>query len=588
MVERCDRSNLPTFFIPVLYRSQLSGLLVRNSVLNNPLTWIFVAIFIYFIAIPVDIMEVDSAQYYSMAVEMLNKGEYLEFTDRGKPYLDKPPFIFWISGLFFSIFGISEFAFKFPSILFSVLGIYACYRLARLYYNKETAQLAALILATTQGYYHFNNDVRTDTYLTNSVIASVWLIAEFLSNRNFRYCLGGFFFAGIAMLAKGPMGLVSPILAFGTHILFKGNWRVLLRWEWLAGICTTGLVISPMLIGLYHQFDLHPELMVNGKTGVSGLRFYFWEQSFGRITGENVWKNDTGPFFFVHNLAWSFLPWSIGIFGAFLLLIKQIFCERRLLFTEKKEWITWGGFLLPFIALSLSKYKLPHYIYVTFPFAAIIAADYLIGLKNRNSLLFRRINGLQYAVMAAAWIFTLLVVGWFFPLENWLLVFVALVGIVGLIGSGFYVFKNQLNRFVFISLLTSFTVNVILAAHFYPSILEYQASGKAGAFALKNNLPLNRLYVLDANARALDVYTQHVQIEVDEQKLQQIWKQDSINGLYVFTNKNGLDRLKYSGWKLDTLYRAQAYSVTILTMNFGNPTTRQNVLNRGYIFKLSK
>jgi 4-amino-4-deoxy-L-arabinose transferase-like glycosyltransferase len=533
-------------------------------------------------------MEVDSAQYYSMAVEMLKKGEFLEFTDRGKPYLDKPPFIFWISGLFFSLFGISEFAFKLPSILFSVIGIYSCYRLARLYYSRETAQLAALILATTQGYYHFNNDVRTDTYLTNSVIASVWLIAEFLSSRKLLYCVGGFFFAGIAMLAKGPMGLVSPILAFGTHILLKANWRVLWRWEWLVGICVTGLVISPMLIGLYRQFDLHPELIVNGKTGISGLRFYFWEQSFGRITGENVWRNDTGPFFFVHNLAWSFLPWSIGIFGAFFLLIKHVMKQPLKLVKERAEWISWGGFLLPFIALSFSKYKLPHYIYVTFPFAAVIAADYFIRLKDKSDLIFRRINIVNYIVLGAAWLFALLIVGWFFPLRNWLLILVAFVGIAGLIWSGFYEFESPFKRFLFISLLCSFSVNAIMAAHFYPSILEYQASGKAGAFALEHKLPLNRLFVLETNARALDVYTEHVQTEVDEQKLQQIWERDSLSGLYVFTNKNGLERLRNAGWTMDTLFKAPAYSVTILTMNFGNPNTREKVLNRGYIFKLSK
>jgi 4-amino-4-deoxy-L-arabinose transferase-like glycosyltransferase len=533
-------------------------------------------------------MEVDSAQYYSMAVEMLNKGEFLEFTDRGKPYLDKPPFIFWVSGLFFSIFGISEFAFKLPSILFSILGIYSCYRFARLYYSNETALLAALILATTQGYYHFNNDVRTDTYLTNSVVASVWLIAEFLSNRKLLYCLGGFFFAGIAMLSKGPMGLVSPILAFGTHILFKGNWRVLWRWEWVVGICTTALVISPMLIGLYRQFDLHPELMVNGKTGVSGLRFYFWEQSFGRITGENVWKNDTGPFFFVHNLAWSFLPWSLGIFGAFVLLLKTAFKQPQNLVRARAEWITWGGFLLPFIALSFSKYKLPHYIYVTFPFAAVIAADYFIQLRSKSEILFKRLTITHYIILGAAWLFALLIVGWFFPLNNALLILVAFVGIAGLIWSGFYAFAHPFNRFVFISLLSSFSVNAIMATHFYPSILEYQASGKAGKFALENNIPLERLYVLDANARALDVYTEHVQTEVDEQKLQQMWEQDSLNGLYVFTNKNGLDRLRNAEWQIDTIYKAPAYSVTILTMNFGNPNTRDKVLNRGYIFKLSK
>jgi hypothetical protein len=127
-----------------------------------------------------------------------------------------------------------------------------------------------------------------------------------------------------------------------------------------------------------------------------------------------------------------------------------------------------------------------------------------------------------------------------------------------------------------------------MAAHFYPSILEYQASGKAGKFALENNIPLERLYVLDANARALDVYTEHVQTEVDEQKLQQMWEQDSLRGLYVFTNKDGLHRLHSAGWQLDTVFKAPAYSVTILTMNFGNPNTREKVLNRGYIFKLSK
>ena len=77
-----------------------------------------------------------------------------------------------------------------------------------------------------------------------------------------------------------------------------------------------------------------------------------------------------------------------------------------------------------------------------------------------------------------------------------------------------------------------------MAAHFYPTILEYQASGKAGTFALENKLPLDRLYVLEANARALDVYSEHVQMEVDEQKLRQIWELDSVNALYVFTNKN--------------------------------------------------
>ncbi len=52
------------------------------------------------------------------------------------------------------------------------------------------------------------------------------------------------------------------------------------------------ILLIPMSIGLYQQFDLHPEKIVNGKHGVSGLRFFYWSQSFGRITGESPWKND--------------------------------------------------------------------------------------------------------------------------------------------------------------------------------------------------------------------------------------------------------------------------------------------------------
>ena len=571
-----------------MIRNDFVNQLAQNGFVKNPITWICFAVFIYFLAIPVDIMEVDSAQYFSMSVEMLKKGEFLEFTDRGKPYLDKPPFIFWISGLFFSVFGINEFAYKFPSILFSVIGIFSCYRFARLFYSKDTALLAALMLATTQGYYHFNNDIRTDTYLTNSVIASVWLIAEFLQNRKFIFCLAGFFFAGIAMLAKGPMGLVSPILAFGTHLLLKGNWRVLWRWEWLFGIGLLGLVLSPMLIGLYRQFDLHPDLLVNGKTGVSGLRFYFWEQSFGRITGENVWKNDTGPFFFVHNLAWSFLPWSLGVFGAFIYLLIQVWRQPTSFFKERPEWITWGGFLLPFIALSLSKYKLPHYIYVTFPFAAVITANYIKQLCDRNAPLLKRLITFQYVVLGAAWIFALLIVGWFFPLQSLGLILVVALGLAGFLWSGFYSFSTAFHRFMFISLLSSFAVNILMACHFYPTILEYQASAKAAQFAVENKIALDRLFVLECNARSLDVYTQNVQLEVDENKLQQIWESDSSQALYVFTNKAGVDRLRNSAWQMDTLFKVPSYSVTILTTNFGNPNTREKVLNRGYILELSQ
>lgn len=115
-------------------------------------------------------MEVDAAQYAMISMEMSFTKSFLHVFENGKDYLDKPPFLFWVSAVSYLIFGISNFAYKLPSVLFAILGLYSTYKFSRLYYTKETSQLAALILGTTQALFLITNDVRTDTILMSSII----------------------------------------------------------------------------------------------------------------------------------------------------------------------------------------------------------------------------------------------------------------------------------------------------------------------------------------------------------------------------------------------------------------------------------
>ena len=62
-------------------------------------------------------MEVDATQYASMSVELLQSKSYLQFTDLGKDYLDKPPLLFWLSALSIALFGNTTWAFKIPSFI---------------------------------------------------------------------------------------------------------------------------------------------------------------------------------------------------------------------------------------------------------------------------------------------------------------------------------------------------------------------------------------------------------------------------------------------------------------------------------------
>jgi 4-amino-4-deoxy-L-arabinose transferase-like glycosyltransferase len=176
---------------------------------------------VYFIGFGISIMDIDAAQYASMSREMLRSGNYIHVYDTGIEYLDKPPFLFWISALSMKIFGINNFAYRLPSFLFALLAILSTYKLARLFYNEKTALLSALILATSQGFFLMNHDVRTDTILMGCVAFSIWqLAAWYQTNKMFHFILGSVGI-GLGMMTKGPIALLVPCFGFFSHFFLK-------------------------------------------------------------------------------------------------------------------------------------------------------------------------------------------------------------------------------------------------------------------------------------------------------------------------------------------------------------------------------
>jgi 4-amino-4-deoxy-L-arabinose transferase-like glycosyltransferase len=99
-----------------------------------------------------DVMELDAAQYANISMEMSYNKSFLEIYYRGADYLDKPPLLFWLSSLSFMLFGVGNFAYKLPSVIILLLGIYSTYRFTQMWYSKQIASFAALIFASTQNH----------------------------------------------------------------------------------------------------------------------------------------------------------------------------------------------------------------------------------------------------------------------------------------------------------------------------------------------------------------------------------------------------------------------------------------------------
>ena len=122
-------------------------------------------------------MDVDAAQYASIAMEMGQHGSWLQVLHRGADYLDKPPLLFWTSAISMYWFGLHNWAYKLPSLLGALAGVYAVYRFSKLFYPEQTARHAAFVLASSVGLLVICNDVRTDTLLLGRTACAVWQLA---------------------------------------------------------------------------------------------------------------------------------------------------------------------------------------------------------------------------------------------------------------------------------------------------------------------------------------------------------------------------------------------------------------------------
>ncbi len=540
--------------------------------------WVFLLLAgLYFLSIGVDTMDVDASQYAEMSREMSVSDKPLQLYDRGNNYLDKPPFLFWISGLSITVFGATNFGFKLPSILFALWALYATYRLAKLLYEEHTARLSALILGTCQGMFLMTNDIRTDTILMSWVITALWMIKEAEQKRTWKNVLGGTLAIACGMMTKGPIALMVPVFCFGSDWLLKRKWKQFFTYRHLIDALLIGIFLLPMSIGLYQQFDAHPEVEVNGQTDVSGLKFFYWTQSFGRITGENTWNNGAPFSFLYENMLWSFLPWIVLFTAAFLINISKVI-KQRFRLNERQEFITTGGFLLAYLSLGMSKYQLPHYIFVVFPLAAIMTAKFLNDLLQGNyRTLFRILNPIQYFISALLLIAAFLT--FFYVFRTQAVVFWSIVWAVLVIVWLWIVFRKMIvGKIIWVSASAIIIANIFMTLHFYPQLLKYQAGSQVGRFIKKHLAEEEKIYVYlpEDPLNALCFYADRLILPI----------LDPQPNDYLLTMQDGLTELYNKGLEYDVIRQGQYFSVSQLTPEFLNPSTRKKATKEYWLVRV--
>lgn len=508
----------------------------------------------------------DTGLYAAITRQMVESGDWLNLQINGEPYDQKPHLLFWLSGLGVQLFGNSNFAFKLFPFLFAVSSLWFVYKLGWLLFSQEAGLFAALIAGTSQMFFLYLLDIHTDTVLQAGVSLSLWQLIGYLENRKVRNFVWGFFGIGLAMLAKGPVGGVLPFFIVLIYLFQKRDFRQLFHPKWLLGIVIISIVISPTLWHLYQSF------------GWEGIRFYFITNNLGRVTGELA-GSSTDPFFYLYNMLWAFLPWTIFVVAAIILEIKSWFSSKNIN-TERAALL--GSVLVLLLIYSISKGKAPNYFLILIPPLAVVAGGHLDTFKRIAIQKGRNFLCAQGVVLTIMFLVFMAVVFFFSEKLSWLpILLLALL----FISAGIFIQKekNSWQRLLFFSVIVSGIFNMYLNAEFIPGLFRYQGARQALEVFEKYQQPEDKLYNF-----ALEEYElffmadENVEDIKVPQKLYDLLEKEET---WVYTNKIKYNDIKKMSEKIDTVYIIRHRGMNELNLQFLNPATRNESLFKNYLIK---
>ncbi len=567
--------------------------MIRKQVFLEENKWMYffitLAVLVNFSGLFVILIDPDANVYAALSKNMVLQHNYIELYLRGTDWLDKPHFQFWVTAISFKIFGIHTWSYKLPAILFVLMGARYTYLFAKEQYDKEIALWAVFIFLTTEHIILSNNDVRAEPYLTGLIIASIYhfsnTIRSLFINKIWWHLIAACFFAACAVMTKGIFTLISIAGSVAGELLIKRNWKMLLNWRWFVSALLITLFITPELYSLWYQFDRHPEKIIFEISGVSGIRFFLWDSQFGRFLNTGPIKGRGDIFFFLHTLLWAFIPWSVIMYIA---LFNKIRSGLRNANTDVKpgEWYTLSGSILTLIVFSLSRFQLPYYTNIIFPFLAILSARYISeALKTTTAflrILFNSITILLFAFCIAVQLF-------YEPAPPfWILLIIVGALIILLIGMPWLSnasSSKKINKNTIALLragLSTIILNLYLNWFFYPDLLQYQ-SGNEAAFYKNKNYPGVPGVVLNSYAPSFEFYLTDTFIKADSINSSNPLK--TAAGIW-YVSEEELLSINKSGRPYELLKEIPHFHVSILSWQFFNKKTRKDALQKYFLIRM--
>ncbi len=312
-------------------------------------------LFFYRLGVP-GLTDPDEGRYAEIAREMLVLQDYLTPHLNFLPYLEKPPLVYWLTALSLRFGGLNEWAARAIPALSALGGVLAVYWLAARLWGARTAFLAGLVTATSSGYFLLAHLLTLDMSLTCFMTWGIGLTYVALRNQERRYLPWAYLALGLAVLTKGPVGVVLPALIFLVWFLARKQVRDIWKLWHPGGAFLLAVLVLPWYI-------------LVGWRNPDFWRYFFWHENIQRFLAPQIHAGEPVYFYF-GVLAVGFLPWVFLLPWAWQASVPESpspeACQDRLFL------VIWFGVI--FLFFSLARSKLFPYLLPGLPPLAILVA----------------------------------------------------------------------------------------------------------------------------------------------------------------------------------------------------------------------
>jgi 4-amino-4-deoxy-L-arabinose transferase-like glycosyltransferase len=327
----------------------------------------------------------DEPRYAWIARAMATSGDWVTPRLYGQSWFEKPVLYYWAAALGFSAHLPAEWAARLPSALAALVAAIAIGWLGRKFYGTESWPfaspflVAALIFSTGVAAIGFARAAGPDMLFSASLTLAMASGAIVLSRRGAlrsendreasagpsdHFALGLFGVSlGIAVLAKGPAGVLLAAGALGIWALATSRWRDAFRLAHPLGIAAFCVIALPWYVRCALR---NPDF----------LRVFIFQHNFERYLTP-MFQHRQPFWYFVPILFLGLLPWAACLWPAL---------EEGQQLWRQRAWGSSPGFffacwaIFPFLFFSFSQSKLPGYILPAIPPLCLLIA---VGLQRR-------------------------------------------------------------------------------------------------------------------------------------------------------------------------------------------------------------